>query len=116
MWCVGTEAIPIPADQPIMQIRDLDDVIIPTMEIKVQNIFVIAPEPKYQRCMDKSTVEPRHVNAFPYEFSPFSSAYEAFFGIRTNPRHQHRPSACVQILGEFSGMFFVNRSGGLLYF
>lgn len=29
------EAIPIPADQPIMQIRNLDDVIIPTMEIKV---------------------------------------------------------------------------------
>ncbi|KAM4628418.1 serine-protein kinase ATM [Polymixia lowei] len=29
------KAIPIPADQPIMQIKDLDDVIIPTMEIKV---------------------------------------------------------------------------------
>ncbi|KAM3874841.1 serine-protein kinase ATM [Diretmus argenteus] len=28
-------AIPIPADQPIMQIKDLDEVIIPTMEIKV---------------------------------------------------------------------------------
>ncbi len=31
------EAIPIPADQPIMQIRDLDEVVIPTMEIKVRN-------------------------------------------------------------------------------
>ncbi|KAM9318497.1 serine-protein kinase ATM [Pholidichthys leucotaenia] len=29
------KAIPIPADQPIMQIKDLDEVIIPTMEIKV---------------------------------------------------------------------------------
>ncbi|RVE64573.1 hypothetical protein OJAV_G00127090 [Oryzias javanicus] len=29
------KAIPIPADQPIMQIRNLDEVIIPTMEIKV---------------------------------------------------------------------------------
>ncbi|KAM6987939.1 serine-protein kinase ATM isoform 2-T2 [Tautogolabrus adspersus] len=28
-------AIPIPADQPIMQIKDLDEVVIPTMEIKV---------------------------------------------------------------------------------
>ncbi|XP_067450490.1 serine-protein kinase ATM isoform X1 [Thunnus thynnus] len=28
-------AIPIPADQPIMQIKDLDEVAIPTMEIKV---------------------------------------------------------------------------------
>uniref|UniRef100_A0A087XK65 Serine-protein kinase ATM n=1 Tax=Poecilia formosa TaxID=48698 RepID=A0A087XK65_POEFO len=30
-----TEAIPIPADQPIMQLKDLDEVVIPTMEIKV---------------------------------------------------------------------------------
>lgn len=30
------EAIPIPADQPIMQIRDLEEVVIPTMEIKVK--------------------------------------------------------------------------------
>uniref|UniRef100_A0A3B3UHQ1 Serine-protein kinase ATM n=1 Tax=Poecilia latipinna TaxID=48699 RepID=A0A3B3UHQ1_9TELE len=28
------EAIPIPADQPIMQLKDLDEVVIPTMEIK----------------------------------------------------------------------------------
>lgn len=28
-------AIPIPADQPIMQIRDLDQVLIPTLELKV---------------------------------------------------------------------------------
>ncbi|CAJ1065758.1 serine-protein kinase ATM [Xyrichtys novacula] len=28
-------AIPIPADQPIMKIKDLDEVVIPTMEIKV---------------------------------------------------------------------------------
>ncbi|XP_029372822.1 serine-protein kinase ATM isoform X2 [Echeneis naucrates] len=29
------KAIPIPADQPIMQIKDLDEVVIPTMEVKV---------------------------------------------------------------------------------
>ncbi|XP_042342685.1 serine-protein kinase ATM [Plectropomus leopardus] len=29
------KAIPIPADQPIMQIKNLDEVVIPTMEIKV---------------------------------------------------------------------------------
>ncbi|XP_067102314.1 serine-protein kinase ATM isoform X1 [Osmerus mordax] len=29
------KAIPIPADQPIMKIKDLDDVVIPTMEIRV---------------------------------------------------------------------------------
>ncbi|XP_038141476.1 serine-protein kinase ATM [Cyprinodon tularosa] len=29
------KAIPIPADQPIMQLKDLDEVVIPTMEIKV---------------------------------------------------------------------------------
>uniref|UniRef100_UPI0037E93D82 serine-protein kinase ATM n=1 Tax=Semicossyphus pulcher TaxID=241346 RepID=UPI0037E93D82 len=29
------KAIPIPADQPIMQIKDMDQVVIPTMEIKV---------------------------------------------------------------------------------
>lgn len=33
--CFFTEAIPIPADQPIMQIKDLDEVVIPTMEVKV---------------------------------------------------------------------------------
>jgi len=32
-----TEAIPIPADQPILQIKNLDEVAIPTMEIKVIN-------------------------------------------------------------------------------
>ncbi|KAL4647243.1 serine-protein kinase ATM isoform X2 [Arapaima gigas] len=30
-----TQPIPIPSDQPIMKIKDLDDVVIPTMEIKV---------------------------------------------------------------------------------
>lgn len=34
--CFFVEAIPIPADQPIMQIKDLDEVVIPTMEIKVK--------------------------------------------------------------------------------
>lgn len=29
-------AIPIPADQPIMKIRDLDQVVIPTLELKVE--------------------------------------------------------------------------------
>lgn len=29
-------AIPIPADQPIMQIKNLDEVVIPTMELKVK--------------------------------------------------------------------------------
>ncbi|KAM4589980.1 serine-protein kinase ATM [Fundulus diaphanus] len=29
------KAIPIPADQPVMQLRDLDEVVIPTMDIKV---------------------------------------------------------------------------------
>lgn len=33
--CFIIEAIPIPADQPIMQIKDLDDVVVPTMEVKV---------------------------------------------------------------------------------
>lgn len=32
------EAIPIPLEQPIMHIKDLNDVIIPTMDIKVTNI------------------------------------------------------------------------------
>lgn len=32
------EAIPIPTEQPIMQIKDLEDVIIPTMDIKVNVI------------------------------------------------------------------------------
>uniref|UniRef100_A0A8C1WDC1 non-specific serine/threonine protein kinase n=1 Tax=Cyprinus carpio TaxID=7962 RepID=A0A8C1WDC1_CYPCA len=31
----ASQAIPIPPEQPIMQIKDLDDVIIPTMDIKV---------------------------------------------------------------------------------
>lgn len=35
--CFIIEAIPIPADQPIMQIKDLDEVVIPTMEIKVKH-------------------------------------------------------------------------------
>lgn len=35
--CGIVEAIPIPADQPIMQIKDLDEVAIPTVEIKVKN-------------------------------------------------------------------------------
>ncbi len=35
--CHIIEAIPIPADQPIMQIKDLDEIAIPTMEIKVKN-------------------------------------------------------------------------------
>lgn len=30
-------AIPIPADQPIMQIKDLDEVVIPTVELKVSS-------------------------------------------------------------------------------
>lgn len=33
-----TEAIPIPADQPIMKISDLDEVAIPTVEIKVSSL------------------------------------------------------------------------------
>lgn len=37
--CFIIEAIPIPADQPIMQIKDLDEVVIPTMEIKVKKII-----------------------------------------------------------------------------
>lgn len=37
--CFIIEAIPIPADQPIMQIKDLDEVVIPTMEIKVKVHF-----------------------------------------------------------------------------
>lgn len=35
--CFIVEAIPIPADQPLMQIKDLDEVVIPTVEIKVNN-------------------------------------------------------------------------------
>lgn len=33
-------AIPIPADQPIMQIKDLDEVVIPTVELKVSSTFI----------------------------------------------------------------------------
>lgn len=32
-------AIPVPADQPIVHIKDLDTVAIPTMEIKVTHLF-----------------------------------------------------------------------------
>ncbi|XP_058274732.1 serine-protein kinase ATM isoform X2 [Hemibagrus wyckioides] len=46
------KAIPIPADQPIMQIRDLDDVIIPTMEIKVD------PSGKYEDLVTVRGFEP----------------------------------------------------------
>ncbi len=38
------EAIPIPPEQPIMQIKDLDDVVIPTMDIKVTNVFLFLSE------------------------------------------------------------------------
>lgn len=34
--CLLPGAIPIPADQPITQIRDLDEVVIPTLELKVE--------------------------------------------------------------------------------
>lgn len=34
------EPLPIPADQPIMQIKNLEEVIIPTMEIKVKKTLV----------------------------------------------------------------------------
>lgn len=46
------KAIPIPADQPIMQIRDLEDVIIPTMEIKVD------PSGKYEDLVTVSSFKP----------------------------------------------------------
>ena len=38
MLLLITEVIPIPADQPIIQIKDLDEVVIPTMEIKVKTM------------------------------------------------------------------------------
>lgn len=34
------EAIPIPADQPLMKIKDLEEVVIPTMEIKVKVLLL----------------------------------------------------------------------------
>ncbi|KAL7851463.1 hypothetical protein AOLI_G00218190 [Acnodon oligacanthus] len=46
------KAIPIPADQPIMQIKDLDDVIIPTMEIKVD------PSGRYEDLVTISSFKP----------------------------------------------------------
>lgn len=47
LFCFFTEAIPIPADQPIMQIKDLDEVVIPTAEIKVRShgVFVFRDLP-----------------------------------------------------------------------
>lgn len=44
--CFIIEAIPIPADQPIMQIKDLDEVVIPTMEIKVKKMDDMMQFPK----------------------------------------------------------------------
>lgn len=41
LLCFFTEAIPIPADQPIMQIKDLDEVVIPTVEIKVRSYLSV---------------------------------------------------------------------------
>uniref|UniRef100_A0AAR2JN69 non-specific serine/threonine protein kinase n=1 Tax=Pygocentrus nattereri TaxID=42514 RepID=A0AAR2JN69_PYGNA len=46
------KAIPIPVDQPIMQIKDLDDVIIPTMEIKVD------PSGRYEDLVTISSFKP----------------------------------------------------------
>ncbi|XP_030632937.1 serine-protein kinase ATM isoform X2 [Chanos chanos] len=46
------KAIPIPADQPIMKIKDLDDVIIPTMEIKVD------PSGQYENLVTLRSFEP----------------------------------------------------------
>lgn len=34
--CLVLGGIPIPADQPIMQIKGLEEVVIPTLELKVQ--------------------------------------------------------------------------------
>ncbi|XP_060761720.1 serine-protein kinase ATM [Neoarius graeffei] len=48
------KAIPIPADQPIMQIKDLKDVIIPTMEIKVD------PSGKYEDLVTISCFKPHY--------------------------------------------------------
>uniref|UniRef100_A0A3B1JQ60 non-specific serine/threonine protein kinase n=1 Tax=Astyanax mexicanus TaxID=7994 RepID=A0A3B1JQ60_ASTMX len=46
------KAIPIPADQPIMKIKDLDNVIIPTMDIKVD------PSGKYEDLVTISSFKP----------------------------------------------------------
>ncbi|XP_066511955.1 serine-protein kinase ATM-like isoform X1 [Hoplias malabaricus] len=46
------KAIPIPTDQPLMRIKDLDDVIIPTMEIKVD------PSGKYEDLVTISCFKP----------------------------------------------------------
>ncbi|XP_072528166.1 serine-protein kinase ATM-like, partial [Salminus brasiliensis] len=46
------KAIPIPADQPIMKIKDLDSVIIPTMDIKVD------PSGKYEDLVTISSFRP----------------------------------------------------------
>uniref|UniRef100_A0A673I416 non-specific serine/threonine protein kinase n=1 Tax=Sinocyclocheilus rhinocerous TaxID=307959 RepID=A0A673I416_9TELE len=46
------KAIPIPPEQPIMQIKDLDDVIIPTMDIKVD------PSGRYEDLVTISSFKP----------------------------------------------------------
>ncbi|XP_062844079.1 serine-protein kinase ATM [Trichomycterus rosablanca] len=46
------KAIPIPADQPIMEIKDMNDVTIPTMEIKVD------PSGKYEDVITISSFKP----------------------------------------------------------
>ncbi|XP_065137946.1 serine-protein kinase ATM [Paramisgurnus dabryanus] len=46
------KAIPIPPEQPIMQIKNLDDVIIPTMEIRVD------PSGKYEDLVTVSSFKP----------------------------------------------------------
>ncbi|XP_057207149.1 serine-protein kinase ATM isoform X2 [Triplophysa rosa] len=46
------KAIPIPSEQPILQIKDLDDVIIPTMEIKVD------PSGRYEDLVTVRSFEP----------------------------------------------------------
>lgn len=35
-----TEGISIPADQPIIKLKNLDDVVVPTMEIKVTEVEI----------------------------------------------------------------------------
>ncbi|CAB1347999.1 unnamed protein product [Coregonus sp. 'balchen'] len=49
---MDAKAIPIPSDQPIMQIKNLDDVIIPTMEIKVD------PSGKYDNLVTIKSFKP----------------------------------------------------------
>uniref|UniRef100_A0A671SGL5 non-specific serine/threonine protein kinase n=1 Tax=Sinocyclocheilus anshuiensis TaxID=1608454 RepID=A0A671SGL5_9TELE len=48
----ASQAIPIPPEQPIMQIKDLDDVIIPTMDIKVD------PSGRYEDLVTISSFKP----------------------------------------------------------